>query len=358
MPEITREAAIGGFVSVELAAKAAGIAQNEMQRIAAAFAKGREEPWFGTVLEVRTEKVMGRRHRDIRVSSLPASMRAALKSDAYRFLLAAEQVAPGAELRPQDFLLLHRAAHADFGAPRLVSDVVAMMCNGGSLLDVSRTLYDLAVDNLYGYGFRDDALPGVSADYRDWLDACRRRLGMSDRYFAALLVELVGVDRPERIDGRDFIILAHHLTKEGGPKSLPKRDYMDREAIGILSEARHQLGLSYDEFMGIVITIGGGVHSVRDLDTTGWCRVRAHFMKLGYRAPEPAPRVSGAAGFISQPRVNLLWRVAQNQERLTAAELASLTTAGADRLIDALLAPLIERRVAEVANGVTADRSR
>ncbi|XYD09640.1 hypothetical protein R1A27_03490 [Methylobacterium sp. NMS12] len=130
MPETTPEAAIGGYVSVELAAKVAGISQNEMQRIAAAFAKGREEPWFGTILEVRTEKVMGRRHRDIRVSSLPATMRAALESDAYRFLLAAEQVAPGAQLRPQDFLLLHRAAHAEFGAPRLVSDIAAMMCEG------------------------------------------------------------------------------------------------------------------------------------------------------------------------------------------------------------------------------------
>lgn len=345
MLETTPAAAIGGFVSVELAAKAAGIAQNEMQRIAVAFAKGREEPWFGAVLEVRTEKVMGRRHRDIRVSSLPAAMRSALESNAYRFLLAAEQVTPGSELKPQDFLLLHRAAQAEFGAPQLVDGVVAMICNGGSLLDLSRTLYDLAVDNLYGYGFRDDALPGVSVDYRDWLDACRRHLGMSARYYAALLMELAGVDRPERIDGRGFIALARYLMGQGVPWSLPRRDFMDRETIGILSEARHQLGLSYDDFMRIVTVIGGGVHSASDLDPAGWCRVRAHFMMLGYRAPEPTPRVSGAPGFISQPCANLLWRLTQGQGRLAAAELASLTAAGASRLLDELLDPVIRQRM-------------
>ncbi|XYD09639.1 hypothetical protein R1A27_03485 [Methylobacterium sp. NMS12] len=201
------------------------------------------------------------------------------------------------------------------------------------------------MDNLYGFGFRDNALPGVSADYRDWLDACRRDLGMSDRYFAALLMELVGVDRPERIDGRDFIILAHHLVKEGDPKSLPKRDYMDREAIGILSEARHQLGLSYGEFMGIVMTIGGGVHNVRDLDATGWCRVRAHFLKMGYRQRTTAPRVPKASGFITQAQTNLIWRLIRErgEEAGDVEGLMTLTAAGAGRLIDELLAATIER---------------
>ncbi|WP_070999412.1 hypothetical protein [Methylobacterium sp. C1] len=345
MLEITPEATIGGFVSVELAAKAAGIALNEMQRITAAFAKGREAPWFGAVLEVRTEKVMGRRRRDIRVASLPAAMRTALESDAYRFLLAAEQVTLGAELRPQDFLLLHRAAHAEFGAPRLVGDVVSMMCNGGPLLDVSRALYDLTVDNLYGYGFRDDALPGVSTDYRDWLDACRHHLGMSNRYYAALLMELAGVDRPERIDGHGFMMLAQYLLRQGVPWPLPRRDYMDREAVGILSEARHQLDLPYNEFKQIVTMVGGGVHSVGDLDLSGWCRVRAQFMKLGYRAPEPVPRVSNARGFISQPQVNLLSRLARGPQNWDTASMASLTTAGAARIIDQLLEPVIKRRI-------------
>ena len=306
MPEI---ASSTGYVSVDLAAKVAGIGLNDMHRIVAAFAKGRTEPWFDVVLDVRTDKVLGQRHRDIRVASLPATMREALEGDGYRFLLAAEQAEPSAELGPPDFLLLHRAVHSGVCNATVLHHLLNAFEAGRPLTQASRDDFDCALDHFYGWGFQDARLPGVSADYRDFLERSRHHLGMTDRYYAAVLAELAAVDRPAWIDGAGFIRVANYLFQLGVPWALPDRAIMDRITVGMIHEARHQLGIRQAEHEDTLVTLGGGVVRTRDLDRHGFYRLQAAHLANGYRIRPVAPCVPGEPGFIRQPQVNLLWRL-------------------------------------------------
>lgn len=357
MLETTPEAAIGGYVSVELAAKVAGISRNDMQQLAVAFAKGREEPWLGAVLEVRTAKVLGRRQRDIRVSSLPVAMCDALDGNAFRFLLAAEQAEPGAEVGPQDFLLLHRAVQSGLCPEAVFVPMFAALLGGRPLVQVSRDRFDAVMDCYYGWGFRDPRLPGVSADYREFLDRSRRHLGMSDRYYAAVLAELACVDRPDWIDGGGFVRVANYLLQLGLPWGLPERDLMDRHSVGAVQEARYQLGIGQIDHEDNMVAISGGVIRTRYLDVPGFNRLQAWHMANGYIMRNPPPRVAGAPGYITQPQVNLIWRLwcdrggDDRPEALDswlgyAGGVATLTAAGAGRLIDDLLGPVIGARLA------------
>lgn len=356
MLENTPEAAIGSYVSVELAAKVAGITRNDMQQIAVAFAKGREELWFGAVLEVRTAKVLGRRQRDIRVSSLPAAMRDALDGKAFRFLLAAEQAEPGAEVGPQDFLLLHRAVQSGLCGEAVFAPMFAALLDGRPLLQVSRDRFDAVMDCYYGWGFRDPRLPGVSADYREFLDRSRRQLGMSDRYYASVLAELAGVDRPDWIDGAGFVRVASYLIRFGLPWGLPDREVMDRHSVGAIHEARYQLGINQFDHENNMVAIGGGVTRTRYLDVPGFNRLQAAHMANGYIMRNAPPRVPGEAGYITQPQVNLIWRLwcdRSGDDRPEALDswlgyaggIATLTAAGAGRLIDELLEPVLRQRL-------------
>lgn len=358
MPETAIEAAIGGYVSVDLAAKVAGIPWEAMQQIAVAFAKGRTEPWLGAVLDVRTEKVLGRRHRDIRVASLPIAMREALAGDGFRFVLAAEQVEPGAELGPQDFLLLDRAVRSGICPEPVLRPMLAALQTGGPLLSATRGDFDCVMDCFYGWGFHDERLPGVSADYRDFLDRSRRQLGMGDRYYAAVLAELAGVDRPAWIDGVGFIRVANYFLQLGVPWALPERGVMDRHAVGMIHEARRQLGIVQTAHEDNLVTIGGGVVRTRDLDMHGFNRLQAAHIANGYVMRRPAPRMQGEPGYIAQAQANLIWRLwcdrggEDSPEALDrwlgyAGGLATLTAAGAERLIDELLTPVIGHRLAE-----------
>ncbi|WP_455976221.1 hypothetical protein [Methylorubrum populi] len=351
---------VSGYVSVDLAARVAGISLAEMQRIAARFAKGSTEPWCGAVLIVRTERVLGCRHRDIAVASLAEWMREALATNRFRFRLAAEQVEPGAEMRPDDFLLLHRAVASGACPANQLQHGLSALCAGGPLLAATRENFDCLMDHFYGWGFRDDALSGISADYLDFLDRSRRQLGMTDRYYGAVLADLGGVDLPRRLDGAGFVRVADYMLRLGLPWTLPERAGMDRAAAGIINEARHQLGVSQADHEMDLITIAGGVLRLRDLDTHGFYRLHAAYLKAGYLMREPAPPVAGEPGYITQPQANLIWRLWQENGGVDgdtsaagldrwlgfAGGLASLTAAGAGKLIGEWLSPRIERRTA------------
>lgn len=345
-----------GFISIRLAARVAGLSQAEMDRIAVAFAKGRTEPWLGAVLEIRTGRVLGRRTREIRVASLPAWLREALETDRFRFLLSAEQIEPGAELQPADFVLLHRAGQAAFIDRAFFASAVTAFARGGPLTAATRERFDLMMDYFYGLGFRDAALPGVSPDYLDFLERSRLHLEMSDRYYAALLTELAGVDRPEHLDGSGFVKVGAHLMQLGLPWRLPERRFMDRRAVGMLHEACYQLGLTHEEHTANVFRIGGGALATRDLDFRGFNRVQSAYLAAGYVVRPPAPRVPGDPGFITQPQANLIWRLWCEWSRSTdlaaldrqlggPGALAGLTASGAGYLIDEWLAPLLEVRL-------------
>lgn len=350
-------AEVDGYVSLQLAARVAGISIAEMQRITAAFAKGRAEPWCGAVLQVRTERVLGRRHRDIRIASLPEPFRWALETNRFRFLLVAEQVEPGAELGPADFMLLHRAIQSGLCVGDDLSRALDALHNGSPLVQASRASFDCLMDHFYGWGFRDDALPEVSPDYLDFLDRSRWHLGMSDRYYEAVLVELGGVDRPRRLSGAGFVRVANFLMQRGVPWVLPDRQIMDRSAIGLVHEARYQLGVVQSAHEMNLVEIAGGVLRTRDLDERGFYRIQAAYLQAGYRYRPPAPRVSGQPGHITQAQVNLIWRLwcdrggepsMEALDRYFGGSLAGLTSSGARRAIDELLAPLHALRIAAV----------
>ncbi len=357
-----------GYVSLRLAACVAGISLAEMRRVAAGHAKGGAAPWCGAALTVRTERVLGRKHRDILIGSLPEWMRDALDTNQFRFRLAAEQAERGAELGPPDFLLLHRAVASGLCAGDDLARTLTALCAGGVLLDAKREDFDCVMDCFYGWGFRDDQLPGVSEDYLDFLDRSRRHLGMSGRYYGALLAELAGVDHPRRIDGAGFVLVADHLLRLGLPWSLPERAGMSRETVGLINEARYQLGISQYEYEDSLIRIAGGVLRTRELDAHGYYRLYAAYLQAGYRWRPPAPTMPGEPGYITQAQANLIWRLwldmggnggdaspgALDEWLGFAGGLACLTAAGAGRLIDEWLAPVITRRLAPPAANTAA----
>lgn len=275
------------FISLRLVARAAGISLAEMQRIAGDLARGRREEWLGAVVQVRTHNQGHGRHRDILTASLPEVLRAELASNRLRFLVAAEHPEPGADLGAADLRLLHRAAQSGIAEDHF-DVLVAFLCDGGPLARASRDRFDLIMDRLFGYGFRDPVLFEVGADYLAFLDGCRRDLGISDAAFAALLAEagashggkpmlslLTGPRFAELLDGI-------HAARGMAAPALPARRFVTHTVIGQIRAAVRGLGLPYAEHRRVLVTIGGGVRRTRDLDHRGAQRIMCHYISRGY----------------------------------------------------------------------------
>ena len=287
MPEATIEP--GGYVSLRLVARAAGIPLNAVRQIAGEAASGRRPTWLGAALRVRTRVENGSRHRDIALDSLPDVLRAELAGP-LRFQLAAEHAEPDAELRHFDFLLLDRAARSGIDGGTF-DHLVTFLCDGGPLTRASRVRFDLVMDRLFGFGFRDPMLFEVGADYLAFLDACRRGLGIGDAAVAALLTEAgavhAGKAMPVLLTGARFVELLDgiHAARGRPVPPLPERRFMTRAVMGQIRAAVRGLGLSYAEHRAVLVTIGGGVRRTRDLDERGAQRVMWHYVFRGYALP-------------------------------------------------------------------------
>ena len=358
----------GAFVSLRLVAKAAGISLNEMKRIAGQLAAGHQREWLGAAVVVRTVPQDGGRHRDIALASLPPVLVSELASDRLRFLVAAEQVEPGAELRPADFLLVHRAAQCPSIPADIFARIVANLAGDHGLARATRDRFDLVMDYVFGFGFRDPGLPEVAPDYLAWLEQARTMAGLDDAAFGALLAEAGQADSPERLTGAGFYIMVAHLHQRHGVRLyLPSRGVMSRFVVGQLHRAVYALNLPYRDHRDLVTVIGGGCLRTSGLDERGARRLQSHYYSRGFVSPELPPRVAGTPGFITQPQANLLWKLwldyGTPQQDLSEAALAEwlqvrlgiegglhgLTTAGTRRVIDFMIAPLIELRLAALA---------
>ena len=281
-------------------------------------------------------------------------------SPAEAILWAANWPEPGADLGRADFLLLHRAAESGVLIPDAFAALVRNVCRGRPLVQASRARFDLAMDYLFGHGFRDPALPELSPDYRDFLDAAKRVLEIPDEEFAAMLGRAPGGATPEHVTGEAFgyCLYEMFLARRMAIPNLPERSYMDRAAIGQIHAAVTGLGLSYEEHLNVLVMYGGGCLRTKDLDAHGAQRVLARYFGAGWVEPEPAPRVEVRPGYVSQAQVNLIWHLARQlgiadadtmgEWLQTVAEikggLLALTAAGARYVIDRMLPPAIAMR--------------
>lgn len=356
----------GRLVSPRLAALAAGIPRGDARRIAREVAAGKRSTWRGASVRVHTFTEGRRPHHCFVADTLPAAVRAELASDRLRFRVAAEQVPPGAELGPADFMLLHEAAQAGI-APDLFGNLVNSLAAGGPLVLATRARFELVTDYLFGFGLRSTKLPEIGPDYAAYLDEARRQVGIGDDDFTAMLREVGGVERPMALTGPGFLRALLALDGDRTLRLLPSpRGYMSRAFAGQIHQAAYRLNLAYAEHLDVLIQLGGGCYRVNQLDERGARRVLSHYFSRGFRGPEPAPRVSGAPGFISQAQVNLIWKLwhdynasdADVSEAALAAwlydrlaiegGLHALTAAGASRVLDYMLAPLIALRLKAV----------
>lgn len=364
MAESCPSSQAGAYVSLRLVAKAAGISLGEMRRIAGEIAAGHRREWLGATVEVRT-LVQGRtRRREIAAASLPPVLVAELAGNRLRFLVAAEQALPDGELRHADFMLLHRAAQC----PTIPADIFARLITNleadGGLLRATRSRFDLVMDYLFGFDFRDEALPYVAPDYLAWLEQARLCAGLDEPAYAALLAEVGQTDRPERLTGANFYMMLAHLHQRFGVRlRLPSRQAMSRFVIGQIHLAVYGLRLPYADHIGFVSVIGGGCVATRDLDERGQRRLLAYYYSRGFISPEPPPRIADRPGFITQPQANLIWKLwrdyQSNKAETSEAALSdwllahlghdgglhSLTAAGTRRALDLMLAPVIDWRL-------------
>lgn len=230
-------------------------------------------------------------------------------------LLAAQIPDEDADLGTRDFALLYRAAESGILPFDAVVTILRNICDGGSLVRASRERFDRAMDYLFGIGFRDPELPEVPDDYRDFLDATRRRMGVSDQAFAEMLARAPdGRATPERLTGEGFAYCLYEMfMRQGVPvPALPPRNVMDREAMGRIHAAVTGLGLTFAEHANVLIHVGGGCLRTRDLDMSSAQRVLSRYCSEGWVEPEPAPRIEQRPGYITQPQVNLIWKLSRD----------------------------------------------
>lgn len=275
-------------------------------------------------------------------------------------MLAAGYPEPGADLGRADFELLYRAAKSEVMAPELFAGVLRKLREGRSLAYASRERFNWAMDCLFGHGFRDRALAEVSPDYLAFLEAARRVLAISGRDFAAMLARAPGGADLGHITGEAFghCLFEMFIRRGNAVPLLPHRAYVDRGSMAYINAAVSALGLTYAEHMNVIVAYGGGCLRPRELDARGLHRVVSRYLAAGWEPAEPAPRISGRQGFITQAQVNLIWRLARETglssrellEEWLAVEagieggLEAVTAAGAGYVIDRLLPITITKR--------------
>lgn len=265
---------------------------------------------------------------------------------------------------PSDLRLLARAREWD-EEPARFDQLMKTLAGSGPVEQAPRERFDEIMDFLFGWGFRDPDLPEVMPDYLAFLDAYRRALGVDEAAFAAILAEHGGVERAEQLSGSSFVQVVGFLAGNDvawSPWPVPARNWMDRRAVGIINLAVYRLNLSFPEHVAVLAGAGGGCISTVELDQRGSRRVLAHYMALGYQPPGPAPRVAGEPGYITQPQANLIWKLwhdfMPSDAELSEVTLAlwlldqlghegglnSLTARGTRRVLDYMLAPMIDLR--------------
>lgn len=230
---------------------------------------------------------------------------------------------PGAALGQADFLLLQRAADSGVMPPERFAAVLRGMCGEGSLAFVSRRRFRWAMDYLFGHGFRDEALPELAPDYRDFLDAAKRVLDISDEAFAAMLARAPRGATPDHVTGEAFAFCLYEMftRQRMAIPNLPHREHVDRASMGYVNAAVSGLGLTYAEHMNVVVAYGGGCMRPRDLDVSGLQRVVARYVAAGWTAPEPPPRIGGRGGRATQAQINLICKLARDIFLPTLADL-------------------------------------
>lgn len=360
-----------------LVAEAAGISERRAARIAREIAMGQRAEWLGANVEVRTVTRGQRIDRYFVIPTLPAAIRAELETDHLRFRVAAqqaissfrhfraaaEQPLPGTELAPEDFLVLHAAAR-DCIAPELFGHLIDSLTAGGPLLLASRARFELVTDYLFGYGLRSSFLPAIGPDYIAFLMEARQQISIEPDEFYAMLEAIDDTDTLAELSGHGFLKVLMHLDQNHGLCLLPpRRHYTNRTIAGQIHHAAYRLNLAYAEHLNVLIRFGGGCYRVSQLDHRGARRVLAHYLSHGYQPPEPPPRVAAAPGFISQAQANLIWKLWHDfakpgadvsEAALTAVlfrqlgiegGLHALTAAGAGRVLDHMLAPIVAHRL-------------
>ena len=239
---------------------------------------------------------------------------------------------------------------------------------GVDMLDeITADGFDLVMDRFVAAGFRDPAVPAITAAQLACLDDGRRRLGLNGRQFVGLVRQLGGVSCRRHLDGEGFLGVWGHLASHGYRVPVPGHGFMDRQKVRLVHEVAYQQRMEDDELIGWMMTAGGVLHAA-DLDKRGFLRLLCIFDRLGAPMHDPAPIVPASAGMVTQAQANLIWRLwldlggwngLWDREALeraigsmfgTEGGLADLTRAGARAVIDRFMVPrLNDRRATEAA---------
>jgi len=278
-------------------------------------------------------------------------------------LAAAWTGKPGRITLGQAKLLLQAAQWAKLSTRELATLVVN--ASGREQLDeLSPADFDSVMDRFVGCGFRDPAVPMVTAAQLACLDEGRRRLGLTGRQYVDIIRKLGGVPSRRQLDGVGFMQVWKLFHDHGAGVPLPDPRFMNRQMIGLLHHAAFRAGISADTFTAWRVYFGG-VPSLALLDERAFMRLLARFDHMGVRPWVPAPTASGEPGMATQAQLNLIWKLwwdvggkagrpgfdeamPARLKRLGPRKcLEGLTLRGARGMIDGFLPPVIAAREAQ-----------